>query len=149
MVLKHVNIDSTVAIDQKNLHANFVEVETRIAQLERAEVQHSREARHVSIAIYGGAMTCLCGPHPAMRLSSVHAQLGDAIPEDLTILIRRCGRGSRMVMSRIVFKSNEKPGKIQIGEINDAEIHDYDEIEVEPDGKRRATVFLAFDPVVI
>lgn len=149
MVLKRVNIDSTVAIDQATLHANFLEIESRMAQLERESMRHSREERHVTLALAGGTITCLGDPHPAMRLLRVHAQVGDAIPEDLTILIRRCGRGSRAVMAKIRFSSGEKSGKMQMGAINDAEIHDYDEIEIEPSGKRRATVSLVFDPVVV
>ena len=149
-MIRRVNIDSGVAIDQATLNQNFEETETRIKLLERAVEQ--------VVGITGGGSVCRtvqgesvrsmrAGLHHDLTLCGLFAQVGDSVKEPTKVIIRRVGSSARKVLATVQFKPGENAGKMQIGDIeDDTMIYANDEIEIEPDGTRRVAVFMTFEP---
>ena len=150
-MIKRINIDSNVAIDQATLNNNFEEAETRIADLEKMVEYLVGVFGHGSICVVvqGETATCLrSGTHPDMRMTGLFAQIGDSIKQDVTVTIRKVGISSRKVLSILRFKSGENAGKMHIGSIEGSVmVNVNDEIEIEPVGPRRVAVFMTFEPV--
>lgn len=150
-MIKQINIDSGVALDQATLNQNFEDAETRIGLLERAveQVIGITGCGSVCRTVQGEAVRSMrAGTHPDLQMTGMFAQVGDYVKEPTKIIIRRVGASARKVIASIQFKPGENAGKMQIGDIeDDTMLYKDDEIEIEPDGTRRVAVFMTFEPV--